>query len=155
RRLLGDTTDPPLYIANVAGRGYRFVAPTIAAAQVDLPGALSAPGLTRLIGRDQEVATLKERVAKRRLITVSGPGGIGKTTVAVAVAASAQHLFEDGIFTVDLGAAAASASDLPQAIAMALRLSVVPSDPLPGLTAFLRDKNLLLLLDNCEHIIGA
>ncbi len=111
--------------------------------------------LTRIIGRQEEVATLLDRVTRRRLITVSGPGGIGKTTVAFAVAQKLQEAFDDGIVTVDLGAAAPDADSLPQAIAMALKVSVAAGDPLPSLVAFLRDRHLLLLLDNCEHIIDA
>jgi predicted ATPase/DNA-binding winged helix-turn-helix (wHTH) protein len=160
RKALGDTNDPPQYIANVAGRGYRFVA-TIsdAPASASTPSRATRPAgaasLTRLIGRDEEVATLVDRVVRRRLITVSGPGGIGKTSVAFAVIDKVQEAFEDGIVTVDLGAAAADENGLPQAVAIALKVSVPSDDPVPALVSYLRDKNMLLVLDNCEHIIDA
>lgn len=160
RKALGDTNDPPQFIANVAGRGYRFVAP-IAEATETASGVsraarpASVTSLTRLIGRDEEVATLVDRVVRRRLITVSGPGGIGKTSVAFAVIDKVEESFEDGIVTVDLGAAAAGEADLPQAIAIALKISAPAEDPTPALVSFLENKNLLLMLDNCEHIIDA
>lgn len=154
RKVLGDTADPPQYIANVSGRGYRLVAPLPQAVEAANDGPRTAT-LTRLIGRGSEVATLVERVPRRRLITVSGPGGIGKTSVAFAVVQELQESFEDGIVTVDLGSAAADASSLPQAVAMALKVSINADTGLANLSAFLSDKNLLLVLDNCEHIIDA
>ena len=155
RKVLGDTADPPQYIANVSGRGYRLVAPLPRpTGEPDGDGPRTAT-LTRLIGRDSEVVTLVDRVSRRRLITISGPGGIGKTSVAFAVVQQLQEAFEDGIVSVDLGAAAADASSLPQAIAMALKVSVSTDDKVAGLCAFLGDKHLLLVLDNCEHIIDA
>ena len=160
RKALGDSNDPPQYIANVAGRGYRFVAPVSdaiegagAASRAARPAA--GTSLTRLIGRGEEVATLVDRVVRRRLITVSGPGGIGKTSVALAVIDRVEEAFEDGIAIVDLGAAASDETGLPQAVAIALKVSAPADDPMPALVAFLKDKNTLLVLDNCEHIIDA
>lgn len=160
RKALGDTNDPPRYIANVAGRGYRFVAALSetttapsSAPRTSRPAV--AASLTRLIGRDEEVGTLVERIVRRRLITVSGPGGIGKTSVAFAVIAKVEEAFEDGIVTVDLGAAVSDESGLPQALASAIQVSVPADDPMPVLVSFLKDKNILLVLDNCEHIIDA
>lgn len=155
RKVLGDTNDPPRYIANVSGRGYRLVAPLGAEAAEPLLPASGPASLTRVIGRADEIATLTERVALRRLITISGPGGIGKTTVAFAVIRQMQETFEDGIVTVDLGAAASDEQSLPQALAIALKVSVGAGDPLAGLITYLKDRNLLLVLDNCEHIIDA
>ncbi len=152
RKVLGDTSDPPQYIANVSGRGYRLVA---ALPDDNMGDGLRTATLTRLIGRAGEVATLVERVARRRLITISGPGGIGKTSVAFAVVQASQQSFEDGIVTVDLGAAAADESSLPQAVAMALKVSINADDGVSALSAFIGEKNLLLVLDNCEHIIDA
>ena len=157
RKVLGDTGDPPQYIANVSGRGYRFVAapPPELKPSVEARSGSPAASLTRLIGRDEEVATLTERVTRRRLITVSGPGGIGKTSVALAVAQQLGPVFDDRIEIVDLGAAATDAKSMPQAIGIALKVSLAGGDPLGSLGAFLKDKSLLLLLDNCEHIIDA
>ncbi len=153
RKVLGDTTDPPQYIANVSGRGYRLIAAP--SRSEDAGGDPRTANLTRVIGRETELATLAERVSRRRLVTVTGPGGIGKTSVAFAVLQNLQETFEDGIVTVDLGAAATDKSSLPQAIAMALKVSVTADDAPTALSVFLREKNLLLLLDNCEHIIDA
>src|SRR5580704_18619676 len=92
RRALGDGQGGHRYIVTVVGRGYNFVAPirveepsqirpaaTISTAKHNLPLAV-----TRIIGREQAVATLISRLSLQRLVTVIGPGGIGKTTVAVA-----------------------------------------------------------------------
>src|SRR5258707_14743673 len=95
RRALGDGQDGNRYIATIPGRGYNFVAPvrfeklarapppaTIASAAAhNLPLAM-----TRMIGREEVVATLVSRLSRERVLTIVGPGGIGKTTVALAVA---------------------------------------------------------------------
>jgi predicted ATPase/DNA-binding winged helix-turn-helix (wHTH) protein len=155
RKVLGDTNDPPQFIANVSGRGYRLVAP-LGDAPAEPPPQPNGPAtLTRVIGRADEVATLKERVSRRRLITISGPGGIGKTTVAFAILRGLQESFEDGIVTVDLGAAAPDADSLPQALAIALKISVGTGDAVSGLASYLKERHLLLVLDNCEHVIDA
>ena len=151
RKVLGDTADPPQYLANISGRGYRL----IAASSREENRERRTSTLTRLIGRDKEVATLAERVTRRRLVTISGPGGIGKTSVASMVIGELHEAFQDGIVKVDLGAAAAEESSLPQAIAMALKVSTTAYDGPVALSAYLNDKNLLLVLDNCEHIIDA
>src|SRR5262249_59826030 len=95
RRALGEDQSGNRYIATVPGRGYRFVAPV---SQLPRPQA-SAPeraaaelshnlpvSLTRMVGRAGTVDALVEQLPKRRFITIAGPGGIGKTTVALAVA---------------------------------------------------------------------
>jgi DNA-binding winged helix-turn-helix (wHTH) protein len=111
RRVLGDGQAGNRYVANVPGRGYRFVAsvslstaPTSAipspAAETrthDLPATL-----TRMIGRDGDVDALISRLPQRRFITLVGPGGIGKTTVALAVAHRSVASYADGVRFVDL-----------------------------------------------------
>ena len=151
RKVLGDTADPPQYITNVSGRGYRLIAGVVP----EQDDALRTAALTRLIGRDEEITTLAERVARRRLVTISGPGGIGKTSVAFALLGKLQETFEDGIVTVDLDAAAADEQSLQQAVAIALKVSANVDDGPTALGAFLNGKNMLLVLDNCEHIIDA
>src|SRR5437016_7531923 len=163
RRALGDGQDGNRYIATIPGRGYNFVAPvrfeklarapppaTIASASAhNLPLAM-----TRMIGREEAVATLVSRLSRERLLTVVGPGGIGKTTVALAVAERMMADYEHGVWLVDL-APLGDPRLVPSAVATVLGLEVRTENPLPGLVAGLRDKRMLLLLDNCEHVIEA
>jgi len=107
-----------------------------------------------MIGREEAVAALVSRLSRQRLVTVVGPGGIGKTTVALAVAERMIADYEHGVWLVDL----APLSDprlVPSAVATVLGLEVRTENPLPGLIAALRDRRMLLLLDNCEHVIDA
>ena len=107
-----------------------------------------------MIGREDAVAALVSRLSRQRLVTIVGPGGIGKTTVALAVAERMIASYEHGVWLVDL----APLSDprlVPSAVATVLGLEIRTENPLPGLVAALRDKRMLLLLDNCEHVIDA
>ena len=160
RRALGDGQGGHRYIVTVVGRGYNFVAPirveepsqirpaaTTSTTRHNLPLAV-----TRIIGREQAMATLISRLSLQRLVTVIGPGGIGKTTVAVAVAERLIAAYEHGVWLVDL-ASLGDAHLVPSAVGTALGLQIHSEDPIRGLVAALRDTRMLLLLDNCEHVI--
>ena len=163
RRALGDGQGDNRYVATVVGRGYNFVAPirkeepsrassspTIAPAALhNLPFAT-----TRMIGREEIVTTLVTQLSRQRLVTVVGPGGIGKTTVGLAVAERMIGAYEHGVWLVDL-APLRDPGLVPSAVATVLGLEIRTEDPLPGLVAALRDSRVLLLLDNCEHVIDA
>ena len=163
RRALGDGQDGNRYVVTVPGRGYNFVAPvrreepsrtasspTVAsAAPHNLPFAV-----TRMIGREEAVAALVTRHSRQRLVTIVGAGGIGKTTVALAVAERMMAGYEHGVWLVDL-APLADPRLVPSAVATVLGLEMRTEDPLPALVAALRDNRMLLLLDNCEHLIDA
>src|SRR5258708_6222360 len=102
--------------------------------------------MTRMIGREEVVATLVSRLSRERLLTIVGPGGIGKTTVALAVAERMIADYEHGVWLIDL----APLNDprlVPSAVATVLGLEIRTENPLPGLVAGLRDKRMLLLLD--------
>src|SRR5713226_7770148 len=162
RRALGDGQGGRRYIATIPGRGYNFVAPVRfeKPPQAPLPATIAAAAahnlplaMTRMIGREEAVAALVSRLSRERLLTIVGPGGIGKTTVALAVAERMIADYEHGVWLVDL-APLGDPRLVPSAVATVLGLEVRTENPLPGLVADLRDKRMLLLLDNCEHVIG-
>ncbi|WP_178119766.1 winged helix-turn-helix domain-containing protein [Pseudomonas sp. RGB] len=162
RRALGDDGNFS-YIVTVPGRGYRFVAPvTVQAAGEDhlpVPHARVhepsvAPPSCEVIGRDELVDSLADQVLTQRFLTITGPGGIGKTTVAMAVAHQlANELKLDTCF-VDL-APATSGQWVTGLLASALGIQTVSDEPLRSIAATLADRRLLLVLDNCEHVLPA
>ena len=165
RKALGEGQDGARYIANVPGRGYCFVAPVDRV--VDRPGtpALAAasrrsvaaglpPALGRMVGRGETVAELFSLLAARRFVSIVGPGGMGKTTVAVAVAHALLESFDGAIVFVDL-AALTDPALVPATLATALGVATRAPDPVPGLLAHLGDQRTLIVLDNCEHVIEA
>jgi predicted ATPase/DNA-binding winged helix-turn-helix (wHTH) protein len=169
RRALGDGQGGHRYVVTVPGRGYNFVAPVRLVAPVSREESPQAPlpptiaparghnlplAVTRLIGRDETVTALVSRLSRQRLVTIVGPGGIGKTTLALAVAERMIASYEHGIWLVDL-APLGDPRLVSSAAATVLGLEMRTEDPLPGLVASLRDKRMLLLLDNCEHVIDA
>jgi predicted ATPase/DNA-binding SARP family transcriptional activator len=104
---------------------------------------------TRLIGREAQVAGLHRLLAAERLVTLVGPGGVGKTRVALEVAARSEAA------TVLLLAPVTEPTAVPHALAAALDLKVVRGDVLAACAAVLGDRPGLLLLDNCEHLLDA
>ncbi len=161
RRALGDGRGGRRYIATSAGQGYRFVAPVSVAqapAAAPLPAAPTRQNhhlpqqLTRLIGRADAVARIVARLERHRMLSIVGPGGIGKTSVALAVAEASVNAYEHGVWFVDL-APLGDARLVPSAVAQVLGFDVRSDDPVPGLVGALRDRRLLLVLDNCEHVI--
>ena len=159
RKALRDGQGGRRYIANIAGRGYAFVGEVVATDEPD-PTAIAAPepmpplSMTRLFGRAEVVETLSIRLAQQRLITITGPGGIGKTSVALAVADRMRPGLRDGVCLVDFAPLADSKLVLT-ALASALGIGVVSENPLPNLVALLRNRDMLIVLDNCEHVIDA
>jgi len=111
--------------------------------------------VTRFFGRENEIASLKQRLAEQRLITLTGSGGVGKTRLALQAAGEVLDDFADGVWLVEL----ASLTDpalLAQHVAAVLGVSETPGrSTLDGLLLFLRERQLLLLLDNCEHLLEA
>src|SRR5919199_5050008 len=111
---------------------------------------------TRFIGREQEVVELKKQAFKRtQLLTLTGAGGSGKTRLALEVARDLGSTYPDGVWLVQL----ATLSDevlVPQTVATVLGVLEPPGRPLiDTLVDTLSAKNLLLVLDNCEHLIEA
>jgi DNA-binding winged helix-turn-helix (wHTH) protein len=163
RKALGDGKDGARYITTLAGRGYCFVAPVSQAAgaeggaptaSANFPHANLPGSLRRMVGRGDDVLKLSAQLTTSRFVTIVGAGGVGKTTVAVAVAHHLADAFAGSVLFVDLG----MLSDpriAATTVASMLGLSVQSDDAIPSLIAYLRDKRLLLLLDTCEHLIEA
>jgi len=163
RRALGDGRDGRRYLQTSPGQGYRFIAPVTVAVTASLPESPPAawprqhnlPGrITHLIGRSDIVANLADQLPTRRLMTLAGPGGIGKTSVAIAVAERLVGTYEHGVWLIDL-APITNPRLVPTALAFALTLDIRSDSPLPDLIAAIKDKHMLLVLDNCEHVIEA
>jgi predicted ATPase/DNA-binding winged helix-turn-helix (wHTH) protein len=163
RKALGDGRDGARYVSNVAGRGYCFVAPitrSSAKQTVSVTGIATTervqklpPRPARMVGRDDTVRSLAEQLRVWRFVSIVGSGGVGKTTVAISVAHTLIDGFHDAVFFIDL-AALTDPQLVPTAVASALGLMVQTQDPLVGLLAFIGDRKILLVLDNCEHVIG-
>lgn len=160
RRALGCGRGGARYIANVAGRGYCFVAPVRPIESSAPPSAVTSdawsnvpPPLAGAIGRDACVAELAQIVAERRLVTVVGAAGAGKTTLAVLVA-HALATFDGAIVFADL-----SAVDDPDMVADALAAAVgythAGGDFFTALLEVLSTGRTLIVLDNCEHVIAS
>lgn len=158
RKALGDGKSGARYIVNAPGRGYSFVADLkrSGARPAPLHPVSSSPSLptqlTRMVGRADTVARLSEELARHRFVTVVGPGGIGKTTVAVTVAHGQITDFDGAICFMDFGALR-DPRLVAGALSSTLGLMVSSDDPVPGLLAFLQERRMLLILDSCEHVI--
>ncbi|MBV4467025.1 helix-turn-helix transcriptional regulator [Pseudomonas sp. SWRI79] len=162
RKALGDGQAGQRYIITVAQRGYSFVAP-FSVEQVEQspkndgnePSRHNLPvRRTRMIGRQALVDSLVTQLARQRFITLVGPGGIGKTTVALRVAEQLIDRYRDGIRLLDL----APINDplmITTHLATLLDLSLHDAEPMSGLATFLRERQMLLVIDNCEHLIDA
>ncbi len=157
RALPRDRAELP-YIVTVPGRGYRFAAP-VRFEPGSGPTATAGGGFDRtpqmpsvLVGRADDVAELTKRVSEQGIVTVVGPAGVGKTTVAVTAARQLVASYSDGFCFVDL----AAISD-PQLVCAAIASSLGSNanfvDLLAGIVESLRDSNKLIILDNCEHVL--
>ncbi len=136
--------------------GPRAVPTPDGTARTNLPAAL-----TSFVGRDADVAQVKELVGNYRLVTLTGPGGSGKTRLAVEAARTLLNQIHDGVWLVELapvvdGAAAASAVMAAIGVREQPRSDRTrPDDVTARLVSALRDRETLVVLDNCEHLIDA
>jgi predicted ATPase/class 3 adenylate cyclase len=141
-------------------RVYQLLHPSLPA---DFPPLLSLdvlpnnlpPQLTTFVGREREMAEIKRLLAGTRLLTLTGAAGSGKTRLALQAAAERLEDYPDGVWLVEL-ATLAEASLVPQAVASALTLREQSGRPLTdSLVDFLKPRKVLLVLDNCEHLLEA
>jgi predicted ATPase/DNA-binding winged helix-turn-helix (wHTH) protein len=159
RKALGDgKMGGQKYIANVQGQGYRFVAPVMRQAQENetrntfarrsnLPSALG-----RMIDRDEKVLEIQALLRTERLITILGTGGIGKTTVALAVGHAAFADFSEAVYFVDLSTVR-DREQLYGAVASAFGLAEQHAKPEDALHNVLGRRKGLVILDSCENLI--
>jgi predicted ATPase/DNA-binding winged helix-turn-helix (wHTH) protein len=161
RKALGDGEAGARYVINVPGRGYCFVAPVLTSARPQRKGntafaaAHNLPArLMRMVGRDDIVRTISAQLRQHRFMNIVGPGGIGKTTVAVSVAHALLNRFEGAVHFIDLGTLT-DPNLVAGTAASTLGVPVNSGNAIPSLIEALRDRRLLLILDNCEHVIQA
>src|SRR6266513_2505344 len=153
RAVLGDDARKPLFIETMSRRGYRFIAPVTEGAlatTTNLPAAVS-----ELIGREAELGQITALVIEHRLVNLVGAGGIGKTRLALEVGRHLLPRFADGVFVAELGPLS-SAELVPATVASALGLThIVGTVSHEAVAAAVGTKKLLLVIDNCEHVIEA
>jgi len=170
RRILGDGEHGARYITTQVGVGYAFVGTVdtfpgqmemrrheARVDQVDAKPTASVGGLpprARLIGREADIRLIVDRLAKPRLFTIVGAGGVGKTSLAVEAGYRLAEGSYERVHFVDL----AQVEDpllVPSALSGAAGLPVQAEDPVFVLLAHLRARKLLLVIDNCEHLVDA
>jgi predicted ATPase len=143
----------PIGVFQVQAPGLRTDFPPLRALDVS-PGNLR-PQTSSLIGRESEVAELEAAVRNRRLVTMTGVGGVGKTRLAIAVAARLADEFPDGVWLFELAAVTDPAA-VPDAVAAALGITQQPGKSVgESVAAALEGRVRLLVFDNCEHVRDA
>ena len=160
RKILHDGVSP-LCIENIAGRGYQFVKPVTKVGEASVPQLARqrevVPGLpatsSKLLGRDRFVVESADLLRQSRVMTIVGPGGIGKTSAAVEVARALSGEYEEVHF-LDL-ATLSDGSLIASYIASKLGIGVYSDDPLPGIIQTIGENKSMLIFDNCEHIVDA
>src|SRR5450631_1204354 len=161
RKALGDGQFGNRYIANVKGRGYSFVGTV-----VTLPGGTESRNAKfrqqgrlpvrpiMMIGRETVVGEVSDKLRNERFVTLLGPGGIGKTTIALAVGRAVAGEFGGGVHFVDLESLT-DPRHVAGAVATSLGLALKSKDPGLELVDLVRSRKLLIILDSCEHVIEA
>src|SRR5258708_3557227 len=161
RKVLADGQFGSRYIANIKGRGYSFVGTVVPLAgskesrndKFRRQGGLPVRPLM-MIGRETVVSEVSDKLRDQRFITLLGPGGIGKTTIALAVGRAAAEEFDGKVYFVDLESLTDS-RHVAGAVATSLGLALKSKDPGLELVDLVRSRKLLIILDSCEHVIEA
>src|SRR6476646_2218857 len=161
RKALGDGQFGNRYIANIKGRGYSFVGTVVPLTgstesgndKLQQPGRLPARP-RRMIGCDSMIREVCDKLRDERFVTLLGPGGIGKTTIALAVGRAAAEEFGGEVYLVDLESLT-DPRHVAGAVATSLGLALKSKDPGLELVDLVRSRKLLIILDSCEHVIEA
>jgi len=161
RRVLSQAPGGERWIETLARRGYRFVGPVTELpdqSQDALDGRkrsnLPEP-LTSFIGRERELVEIKRLLPGKRSLTIVGVGGIGKTRLALQAASEVIDAYRDGVWLVELGSVS-NPLLVPTSVAQVLGVRERTGTPLMDtLCAHLKARHLLLILDNCEHLLDA
>lgn len=144
-------------LSTIAGRGFRFM-PEVEV--IDTPSGLVTPRhhnlpaqLNSFVGRESEISRVKEFLAASRLVTLTGTGGTGKTRLSLHAARELLGEFPDGVWLVEL-APLSDADRVPLAVAAVLAVKEEAGrSVVEALVRYVRDRKLLLVLDNCEHLL--
>src|SRR5712675_1431972 len=161
RKALGDGQFGNRYIANIKGRGYSFVGSVVSLsggtesrnAKFRHQGRLPVRPLM-MIGRETVVSEVGDKLRDERFVTLLGPGGIGKTTVALAVGRAVAEEFGGKVHFVDLESLT-DPRHVAGAVATSVGLALKSKDPGLELVDLVRSRKLLVILDSCEHVIEA
>src|SRR6266852_2308964 len=153
---LGDDARKPLFIETLSRRGYRFIAPVREGASARASRTTNLPeAVSELIGREAELGAVTALATEHRLVSLVGAGGIGKTRLGLEGARHLLPRYPDGVFVAELGPLS-SPELVPTTVASALGLTHVAGTASPErIAGAIRAKRLLLVIDNCEHVIDA
>ncbi len=151
RRLRGIAK--PVSLFQVAANGLRVEFPSLRTLE-PTPGNLRLPAST-FVGRESELSEVSAALKTHRLVTLTGVGGVGKTRLALEVAARSAYDFPDGVFVVELAAVGDPAA-APEAVAAVLGITQQPGMTLTeSIATALEGRRKLLVIDNCEHVLDA
>lgn len=145
-------------VMHMPGQGFGLALPGLTPRPANPASAVGVRNFPRLrhrvVGREDVTDYLVANVSRARLVMLVGAGGIGKTTSAIDVGNRLQRNYDEGACFVDLSYLA-SGESVPSAVAAALQMPEPGNMGVPELVAFLRDRQMLLVLDNCEHVVAA
>ena len=158
RKRLGDVEPAGGYITNVPGRGYSFAGEVTwsragsSATNIPAPATRLPREPLLMVGRDNVVGELIAQLKTQRFVSIVGAGGIGKTTIALALVHRLLSEFQGAVHFLDL-APIEDPRLLPSMLASQLGLVAITDHQLPTILASLRDQRMLLVFDSCEHVI--
>jgi predicted ATPase len=143
----------PVNVFQICAEGLRPEFPPLRTLD-STPGNLRTP-TTSFLGREAEIADLQRELKAHRLVTLTGPGGVGKTRLALEVASRSAHEFPDGVWVIELAPVGDPAA-VPEAVAAVLGITQKPGMNLAdSIAAAQEDRTRLLVFDNCEHLVDA